>query len=59
MLFTPAFKLVQHLLVAKLELEEALRKLDRFDVVLVDDIGYIQQDREDVDVQQSYRIPSA
>jgi len=58
-LFTPAFKLVQHLLVAKLELEEALRKLDRFDVVLVDDIGYIQQDREDVDVQQSYRIPSA
>jgi len=51
-LFTPAYKLVQHLLVAKreLELEQALRKLDRFDVVLVDDIGYIQQDREEMEV---------
>jgi DNA replication protein DnaC len=51
-LFCPAFKLVQMLLVAKreLELEQALRKLDRFDVVLVDDIGYIQQNREEMEV---------
>jgi len=51
-LFIPAFKLVQLLLVAKrdLELEQALRRLDRFDAVLVDDIGYIQQDREEMEV---------
>ena len=51
-LFIPAFKLVQQLLVAKreLELEQALRRLDRFDAVLVDDIGYIQQDREEMEV---------
>ena len=51
-LFTPAYELVQRLLVAKreLELEQALRRLDRFDVVLVDDIGYIQQDREEMEV---------
>ena len=47
-LFIPAYQLVQHLLAAKreLELEKALKRLDRYDVVLVDDIGYIQQDRE-------------
>ncbi len=51
-LFIPAFKLVQHLLVAKreLELEQALRRLDRYDAVLLDDIGYIQQDREEMEV---------
>jgi len=44
-LFMPAVHLVQQLLVAKrdLKLESFLRKLDGFDVVLVDDIGYIQQ----------------
>ena len=51
-LFVPAFKLVQRLLVAKreLEIEAALRRLDRFDAVLIDDIGYIQQSREEMEV---------
>lgn len=51
-LFTPAFELVQHLLVAKRELtlDKALRRLDHYDAVLVDDIGYIQQDREEMEV---------
>lgn len=50
--FTPAFKLVQRLLAAKreLELEKFLRKLDAFDVVLIDDIGYVQQDRDEMEV---------
>jgi DNA replication protein DnaC len=51
-LFIPAVHLVQQLLVAKrdLKLESFLRKLDGFDVVLVDDIGYIQQSREEMEV---------
>jgi DNA replication protein DnaC len=51
-LFTPAYQLVQRLLSAKKELllEQALQRLDRYDVVLVDDIGYIQQDREEMEV---------
>jgi DNA replication protein DnaC len=51
-LFTTAFHLVQRMLAAKKELtiEELLRKLDRFDVVLVDDIGYVQQDQAEMEV---------
>ena len=51
-LFTPTFKLVQQLLTAKkeLRLESALQKLDNYDVVILDDIGYVQQDREEMDV---------
>lgn len=51
-LFTPTFKLVQQLLSAKkdLRLENLLRKLDRFDVVVLDDLGYVQQDREEMEV---------
>lgn len=51
-LYTPAYALVQQLLIAKreLELERTLRRLDRFDVVLLDDIGYIQHDREEMEV---------
>lgn len=51
-LFIPAFKLVQQLLAAKrdLRLEEELKALDRFDVVALDDIGYIQQDRQEMEV---------
>lgn len=51
-LFVPAFKLVQRLLVAKRELalEKELRRLDCFDVVILDDIGYIQQDRDEMEV---------
>lgn len=51
-LFVPAFKLVQRLLVAKreLELETMLKRLDRFDIVILDDIGYVQQNREEMEV---------
>jgi len=51
-LFTPTFKLVQQLLVAKrdLRLEDLLRRLDHFDVVVLDDLGYIKQDREEMEV---------
>lgn len=51
-LFTPTYQLVQRLLVAKrdLALERALRRLDRFDVVVLDDIGYVQQNREEMEV---------
>lgn len=48
----PAYRLVQDLLAAKraLALAQEIRRLDRFDVVLVDDIGYVQQDREEMEV---------
>ncbi len=51
-LFVPAFKLVQRLLAAKKELalEKELRRLDAFDAVILDDIGYIQQDRDEMEV---------
>ncbi len=51
-LFLPAFKLVQRLLVAKrdLELEIVLKRLDRFEVVILDDIGYVQHSREEMEV---------
>jgi DNA replication protein DnaC len=50
--FIPAVHLVQQLLVAKrdLRLENALKKLDSFDLVVLDDIGYIQQNREEMEV---------
>lgn len=51
-LFQPAYSLVQMLLVAKKELmlERQLRRLDAFAVVMIDDIGYIQQNREEMEV---------
>lgn len=51
-LFTPTFQLVQQLLVAKRELDlpRALRKLDRFELVVLDDIGYVQQSPEEIEV---------
>jgi len=51
-LFIPTYKLVQRLLFAKRELllEQELRKLDRYAVVILDDIGYIQQDRDEMEV---------
>jgi len=51
-LFVPAFKLVQRLLAAKrdLELEPMLRRLDHFDAVILDDLGYVQQSREEMEV---------
>lgn len=50
--FTPTFKLVQQLLAAKrdLELPRLLRKLDRFDVIVLDDLGYVQQSANDAEV---------
>jgi DNA replication protein DnaC len=51
-LFCPVVLLVQQLLIAKrdLRLEAALRKLDGYDIVVLDDIGYIQQNREEMEV---------
>jgi DNA replication protein DnaC len=51
-LFTPTYQLVGRLLRAKrdLELERELRRLDRFQVVILDDIGYVQQSREEMEV---------
>jgi DNA replication protein DnaC len=51
-LFTPAYALVQELLAAKraLELRRALRKLDLFEAILIDDIGYVQQSPEEAEV---------
>lgn len=51
-LFTPTFKLVQQLLIAKkeLRLEKELKELDRYPVVILDDIGYVQQSREEMEV---------
>lgn len=50
--FTPAYALVQRLLAAKrdLRLERELELLDRYDVVILDDIGYVQQTRDEMDV---------
>jgi DNA replication protein DnaC len=51
-LFTPTYQLVQRLLAAKrdLLLEAELKRLDRFDAVILDDIGYVQQDRAEMEV---------
>jgi DNA replication protein DnaC len=51
-LFLPTFKLVSQLLTAKrdLKLPAALAKLDRFDAIILDDLGYVQQAREEMEV---------
>lgn len=51
-LFIPTFRLVQRLLAAKrdLALDSELRRLERYDVVVLDDIGYVQQDRDEMEV---------
>jgi DNA replication protein DnaC len=50
--FTPTYALVQRLLHAKRELglERELARLDRYDAVILDDIGYVQQSREEMEV---------
>ena len=51
-LFTPAYRLVQDMLAAKrdLELPRMLRKLDNFDLLVVDDLGYLPQGAEESEV---------
>lgn len=51
-LFAPAFQIVQRLLAARrdLRLTQELRKLDRFEALILDDIGYVQQNREEMEV---------
>ncbi|HSQ32506.1 MAG TPA: IS21-like element helper ATPase IstB [Gemmatimonadaceae bacterium] len=51
-LFVATYALVQRLLVAKrdLRLEDELAVLDGFDAVIADDIGYVQQNREEMEV---------
>ena len=51
-LFTPTFKLVQQLLVAKqaLRLDSELKRLDRYPIIILDDLGYVQQDRQEMEV---------
>jgi DNA replication protein DnaC len=51
-LFTPTYALVQRLLAAKrdLRLERELAALDAIDAVILDDIGYVQQSREEMEV---------
>ena len=50
--FTPCSMLVQNLLVAKRELElpKILKKLLKYDAIFIDDIGYVQQSREEMEV---------
>jgi DNA replication protein DnaC len=51
-LFAPTFRLVQELLAAKrdLALPRALQRLDAFDLLILDDIGYVQQSADEVEV---------
>lgn len=50
--FSPCSLLVQRLLAAKgeLRLEQHLKELSRYDVVIIDDLGYVQQSREEMEV---------
>jgi DNA replication protein DnaC len=50
--FTDVSELVERLLVAKrdLRLTRELRRLDRFECLILDDIGYVQQGREEMEV---------
>ncbi len=50
--FTQCSMLVQNLLVAKRELElpKILKKLLKYDAIFIDDIGYVQQGREEMEV---------
>ena len=51
-LFTTCSTLVQELLQAKkdLKLPGMLKKLSKFDALIIDEIGYVQQDREEMEV---------
>ena len=51
-MFVPTFRLVQDLLAAKrdLGLPRALRRLDTFDLLILDDLGYVQQTEDEIEV---------
>ena len=51
-LFAPAYRLVQDMLAAKrdLELPRMLRKLDNFDLLVIDDLEYLPQGAEESEV---------
>lgn len=51
-LFSSCSLLVQELLIAKrkLQLAKILKKLAKFSAVIIDDIGYVQQEREEMEV---------
>jgi DNA replication protein DnaC len=50
--FAPCAKLVQHLLAAKrdLRLPQMLSRLMKFSALIIDDLGYVQQSREEMEV---------
>ena len=50
--FSPCSLLVQELLIGKrdLKLSRVLKRLSKFDVVIIDDIGYVQQSRDEMEV---------
>jgi DNA replication protein DnaC len=50
--FSPTYALVQRLLAAKrdLRLEKYLATLDNFDAIILDDLGYVQQSRDEMEV---------
>lgn len=51
-LFTPTYQLVQELLAAKkaLTLPRALRRLDLYDLIILDDLGYVAQAPEEAEI---------
>jgi DNA replication protein DnaC len=50
--FAPTYEIVQELLAAKRELElpQALRRLDRFELLILDDLGYLKQHADEAEV---------
>jgi DNA replication protein DnaC len=51
-LFAPTYSMVQELLAAKrdLDLPRKLRKLDNYELIILDDIGYVKQSTEEAEV---------
>ena len=50
--FSPCSLLVQKLLAAKrdIKLDRLLKKLDKYEAIIIDDIGYVQQSRQEMEV---------
>lgn len=50
--FIPSVMLVQKLLQAKRELQlpRLIKRLSRYDAIIIDDLGYVQQDRQEMEV---------